>query len=163
MLTRRPLDVDPRIAFDDWYSFYKKARRMAGSVAGSALGGSFKDVGVPGSNNLRARGNRYAEAVADFSQAGYAALLGSIDEPKRRTFEHYHLKGNSFNDTCTLLNQSVTTVEYWIKEIRKRVGLELLARHLWPVGLYFRRTKEFSPGEMELLERLPIDRKKRIL
>jgi hypothetical protein len=147
--------------FSDNHTLYKKAYRWkAHAVAASALGGSFKDTGVAGTNTLRARGNRFAELLADFSQAGYAALHEFTHEGKRKLFQIYYVELSRYDSAVSALGIAQSTFHEWSIQVQSAVGAELNRRNMWPVGLYFRRTREFSPSDEKLLQQWAIDRRR---
>ncbi|MFZ0410287.1 MAG: hypothetical protein WBS18_06360 [Candidatus Acidiferrales bacterium] len=80
---------------------------------------------------------RASEYVADFERIGRQALRRQEWKGRRKLFDIYYLHGMDYRKAITLVGVAEGTFDYWMQEIKRAVGAELLRTGLFPPAEYF--------------------------
>ena len=92
---------------------------------------------------------RVVDFLADFALAGRAALEREGGHSRLILFEMYCLGGAPWKRTCRIVGISELTGAEWLEEIKGIVGMELVARGIYPVRRYFlEQTAEYDPDDI---------------
>jgi len=130
------MGVKPEMAFDICWEVYKSAREVLDAKRGiSAL--KLEDVTkYLWRPDIRPR---IGEWVADFALAGQSALDTPDLASRMVLFRVFYLGLAPYDRARRFLGLSEMGWVNWTEEIRRRVGKELLSRHMFPPRKYFRQ------------------------
>ena len=91
---------------------------------------------------------RVVDFLADFSLAGREALRRESKNSRLIFFEMYCLGGAPWKASCRNAGISEITGADWLDEIRLIVGVELVARGIYPVrGYFLEQTQELFDAQ----------------
>ncbi|HLZ90202.1 MAG TPA: hypothetical protein VKQ28_00705 [Candidatus Acidoferrum sp.] len=135
--------TEEQSAFDVCLSVYRACSEQIGTGRLGAI-----DASAFKSNQWKPdRKPRAEDYLADFAQAGVAALKRDGQHSRLVLFRMHYLAGAPYWSVRQLLKLSEMGWVRWTEEIRKTVGQELVRRELYPPDRYFEEFRSEARGE----------------